>query len=262
MIDIHSHILPEVDDGARSLEEALEMARIALADGIQQMVCTPHMFNGISRNPEPAEVVDRVGALQQAVGAEGLRLLPGNEVHISHQLVQQARSNRVTKLNCKNYMLVEFPTMTAPDAAKELFRQLQVNGVHPILVHPERNLQLQSRPSMVANFVASGVYVQVTAMSITGEFGKAAKNCAQSLLRHNCVHFLATDAHRADRRPPILSRGRDAAAEIIGAENAQRLVYGNPLAVVTGNALQVDPPISYDAPSQPKASFFGKLFGR
>jgi protein-tyrosine phosphatase len=262
MIDIHSHILPQVDDGARSLDEALEMARIAFADGIQQMVCTPHMFNGISRNPEPAEVVDRVGALQETLGGEGLTLLPGNEVHISHQLVQQACNNRVTKLNRQNYVLVEFPMMTAPAGAMELFRQLQQNGIRPILVHPERNVQLQLRPALVANLVSSGVYVQVTAMSVTGEFGKAAKSCAHSLLRHNCVHFLATDAHRAERRPPILSRGRDAAAEIIGAEKAHKLVYENPLAVLSGKAIEAEQPVPYTGAFEGKASFFGKLFGR
>ena len=262
MIDIHSHILPQVDDGAKSLEEAVEMARIAFADGIQQMICTPHMFNGTSRNPEPAEVLDRVGVLQKAIGTEGLQLLPGNEVHITHQIVQQASRNRVTKLNGRNYMLVEFPMMAAPAAASELFRQLQLTGVHPILVHPERNVQLQEKPSTVANFVSNGVFIQVTAMSVTGEFGKAAKSCAESLLRHNCVHFLATDAHRADRRPPILSRGRDAAAEIVGPEKAQKLVYENPLAVITGRDIQTDPPIAYDGRSPGKASFFGKLFRR
>src|SRR5206468_883193 len=92
VIDIHSHIMPEMDDGARSLEEALEMARVAVQDGIEQMVSTPHMFNGLSRNPEPSEVIDRVGALNQAVAAAcggRLRILPGNEVHVSHEIVRQ-----------------------------------------------------------------------------------------------------------------------------------------------------------------------------
>lgn len=261
MIDIHSHILPAVDDGAKSLQEALEMARVAVADGIEQMVCTPHMFNGISRNPEPSEVRDRVAALQEAIGKESLRVLPGNEVHISHQIVQQASGNRVTKLNGHNYMLVEFPMMTAPAGAGELFRQLQSKGVRPILVHPERNVQIQMRPSLVETFVANGVYVQVTAMSLTGEFGKAARNCAIALLRHNCVHFIATDAHRADRRPPILSRGRDAAAEIIGMEKAQKLVRDNPFAVITGEPIQTDPPVPFSSRSAAN-TFFGRLFGR
>jgi len=220
------------------------------------------MFNGISDNPEPAEILDRVAALQEAIGAEGLRVLPGNEVHVSHEIAEQAKNNRVTKLNSKNYMLVEFPTMTVPIGADELFYRLQLNGVRPILVHPERNSQMQVRPSLVADFVERGVYIQVTAMSVTGEFGQAAKTCAESLLRHNCVHFLATDCHRTERRAPILSRGRDAAAAIIGAEKAQKLVWDNPLAVVNGDVIQAEAPVSYKASTSKKSSFFGKLFGR
>jgi protein-tyrosine phosphatase len=262
MIDIHSHILPQIDDGARSLEEALEMARLAAEDGIQQMVCTPHMFNGLSRNPEPAEVLDRVGALQESIGKEGLRLLPGNEVHFTHEILNKVRTNGVTTVNRLNYMLVEFPALSVPAGASEMLQELLANGVRPILVHPERNAQLQMRRSMVADLVQQGVYVQVTAMSITGEFGTAARNCAESLLRHNCVHFIATDTHRAERRPPILSHGRDAAAEIVGNAGARKLVFDNPLAVVTGGEIKSDPPTPYSLPPRGKTSFFGKLFGR
>src|SRR5688500_11582201 len=156
MIDIHSHILPGIDDGARSLEEAIDMARIAAEDGIEQMVCTPHMFNGLSHNPEPAAILDRVGALREAIG-NAMRVLPGNEVHVSHEIAEQAKTNRVTKLNRQNYMLVEFPALTVPLGADELFYKLQLNGVQPILVHPERNNQIQSRPSIVAGFIERGV---------------------------------------------------------------------------------------------------------
>jgi len=220
------------------------------------------MFNGLSRNPDPAEVLDRVGALQDAIGHEGLRVLPGNEVHFSHEILENVRTGSVTRMNRLNYLLVEFPALTVPPGASELFQKLLSNGVRPILVHPERNAQLQTRRSMVADFVQQGVYVQITAMSATGEFGSAARNCAESLLRHNCVHFIATDTHRAERRPPVLSRGRDAAAEILGADRARKLVFDNPLAVVTGTDIQSDPPVPYSAPPQGKTSFFGKLFGR
>lgn len=266
MIDIHSHILPEIDDGARSLEEALEMAALAKADGIDQMVCTPHMFNGLSRNPEPSEIVDRVGAFQEAIGSSGLTVLPGNEVHVSHEIARQEQANRFTKLNRKNYMLVELPTYSVPMGMDGLFYQLQLQGVIPILVHPERNLEIQARPSIVADFIAHGVFIQVTAMSVTGQFGVAAKTCADILLRHNCVHFLATDTHRPEKRPPILSRGRDAAAAIIGASAALRLVEENPLAVVTGGVIIPDPVIPFEetraasAPSRP--SFLDRLFRR
>src|SRR5262245_57221395 len=136
--------MPEIDDGARSLEEAVEMARIAAQDGIEYMVSTPHMFNGLSHNPQPSEILARVAALNEAIGGNGVKILPGNEVHISHDIVEQAKSNRVTKINQLNYMLVEFPQLTVPVGADDLFYQLLLQGVRPILVHPERNGQIQN----------------------------------------------------------------------------------------------------------------------
>jgi protein-tyrosine phosphatase len=259
VIDIHSHILPQVDDGARSLEEALEMARIAAEDGIECMVSTPHIFNGVSKNLEPAEILDRIQALNEAIG-DRLKILPGNEVHVSHEIVEQATKNRVIKINRRNYMLVEFPQLTAPVGAETLFYKLLLQGVRPILVHPERNRQIQNDPSLVAKFIERGVLSQVTAMSVTGEFGPAAKACAETLLRHNCVHFLATDTHSAERRSPILSKSRDAAAAIIGEEGAAALVEANPRAVINGEPLQVVPPIPFGSSAPPRRFPFMKFF--
>ena len=257
MIDIHSHILPDLDDGARHIEESLEMVRIAAEDGIEQMVATPHMFNGLSHNPEPSEIVERVEALQKEIGG-ALQILPGNEVHIAHDIVEKAAAKKVTKLNQRNYMLIEFPSMNVPVGAEELFYKLQINGIIPILVHPERNSQIQNRPAIVADFIERGVRIQVTAMSVTGEFGGAALKCVETLLKHNCVHFIATDTHRANRRPPVLSEGRDAAAAIIGDEAAHKLVEDNPRSVVAGEPLVVDPPTSFAKNS--KRSTLSRLF--
>jgi len=262
VIDIHSHILPDTDDGARTLEEAVEMARIAREDGIEYMVSTPHMFNGLSGNPEPSEILERVAALNEAINdPNGLKILPGNEVHVSHDIADHARNNRVTKINQKNYMLVEFPQLTVPVGADELFYKLLLQGVRPILVHPERNGQIQASPSIVGRFVERGVYIQVTAMSVTGEFGPAAKATAETLLRHNCVHFLATDTHRTKSRPPILSKGRDAAALVIGPERARALVEENPRAVINGEALRVPPMIPFGTREKKKGGFLARLFG-
>src|SRR5262249_57335069 len=140
--------------------------------------------------------------LNIAIG-KALKILPGNEVHISHDIVEQAKTNRVTRINQQNYMLVEFPQLTIPVGADELFYRLQLEGVRPILVHPERNGQIQNHPASVAKFVEQGVLIQLTAMSVTGEFGPAAKKCAEVLLRHNCAHFLAKDAHRITYRQPL-----------------------------------------------------------
>ena len=238
------------------------MARIAVEDGIEQIVSTPHMFNGLSQNPEPSEILDRVAALNEAVSkaCEGrLKILPGNEVRISHEIVGQAQHNRVTRINGRNYMLVEFPQVAVPAAAEELFYGLLSEGVQPILVHPERNSQIQANPSIVTTLVEQGVLIQVTAMSVTGEFGPAAKTCAGILLSHNCVHFLASDAHRSKTRRPVLSKGRAAAALIIGEERARALVYENPSAAVRGEALQLEPPIAF-GPAKPKRSFFSRMY--
>jgi protein-tyrosine phosphatase len=249
MIDIHSHILPGIDDGARTLDESLEMAEIAAADGIEQMVATPHVFKGLSDDPEPAEVISWVHALQAAVAAK-LKILPGSETHIRHDIAEQAKAQRVTTINQCNYLLVEFPQLAVPVGTDEVFYKLRLQGIHPILVHPERNIQIQKQPSLVAEYVTRGVFIQVTAMSVAGQFGTAAKKCAETLLEHHCVHFLATDAHRPSKRPPILSRGRDAAARIIGEAAAWCLVYDNPLAVVEGRLLKVEEPVPFQSPKQ------------
>src|SRR6266853_124200 len=107
MIDIHSHILPGIDDGARTLEESLEMAEIAAADGIEQMVATPHVFKGLSGDLEPAEVIDQVAALQAVIAVQ-LKILPGSEAHVTHDIAEQAKAQRVTTINQYNYLLVEF----------------------------------------------------------------------------------------------------------------------------------------------------------
>src|SRR6185436_15602231 len=162
-------------------------------------------------------------------------------------IAEQAKNKRVTLINDRNYMLVEFPQLTVPIGADELFYKLQLQSIYPILVHPERNAQIQSRPSIVGGFVERGVLIQVTAMSVTGEFGPGPQRCAETLMRHNCVHFLATDCHRPERRPPILSKGRDAAARVIGAERARKLVDDNPRCVVNGEPLPIESPLPFDA---------------
>src|SRR5712691_7733160 len=262
MIDIHSHLLPGIDDGARSMEEAVEMAGIAAADGIEWMVSTPHMFNGFSKNPEPSDLLERIAALNEAINSPAIRILPGNEVHLSHEIAEQSLKNRVLRINQQNYMLVEFPMLSIPIGADELLHKLLLQGVIPILVHPERNREIQSSPHLVAHYIERGVLIQITAMSVTGEFGTAAHTCAETLLHHDCVHFLATDAHRSHQRPPILSKGRDAAAAIIGIERALALVESNPSAVIEGRPVGVRPPVPFGFKSKRQRSFFSRFFSR
>jgi protein-tyrosine phosphatase len=241
MIDIHSHILPGLDDGARSMAEAMAMAEKAAADGITQMIATPHAFNGLSHNPRSEEVLRRVDALQKAVGS-GIAILPGNEVRYTDDIVGKARSGRLMTLNRRQYVLIEFPTPTIPRGCLKQIRNLREWGMTPILAHPERNRMVQAQPSLLAGLIAEGALVQVTAMSVTGRFGDEALVCAEKLLRASAVHFIASDAHRPDRRPPTLSEGRDAAAKIVGRDRARALVGDNPATVIRGGIVLADQP--------------------
>ena len=250
-----------MDDGVRSMDEALKMAAIAFADGIEQMVCTPHMFNGLSKDPLTSEIEDRVSELQNAIGGTGLKVLPGSEVRVTSGFVTQAQENLFTALNRKTYVLVEFPTPSVPRGARLWFKNLKLQGVNPILAHPERNLEIQRYPWIAADFVGDGVLTQVTAMSVAGQFGTAAKMRRQPVASQLRA-LLATDTHRPEKRHAVLSRGRDSAAAIIGMEAARILVEDNPLAVVTGEPIVPPAVIPYEKPAGVSRSFFGRLFRR
>lgn len=245
------------------MEESLEMARIAAADGITAMVATPHAFNGLSHNPDTAEVVDRVAALQAAI-EEAIgpcpQILPGNEIHFTHDAVEQAGAGRATPLNRGPYVLVELPSMLVPLLAGDLFAKILRAGLTPILAHPERNRELQRHPDRLADFIRSGVRVQVTAMSVTGKFGSDALRAVETFLRHDLVHMIATDAHRTRGRPPVLSEARDRAAELIGAEGARKLVGDHPLAVIEGRAFEIPDPRPFEAAAH-RGGRLARLFG-
>lgn len=256
MIDIHSHILPGLDDGARSMDEAVAMAEKAAADGITHMVATPHAFNGLSHDPRSPEILRRVDALQQAVGST-IAILPGNEVRYTEDVAGKARGGRLTTLNRQQYVLIEFPAPTVPRGCGKQIRNLREWGMTPILAHPERNRTVQAHPSLLADLIGEGALVQVTAMSVTGRFGDDALVCVEQLLRANAVHFIATDAHRPERRPPVLSEAREAAGRIVGQERARILVEDNPTAVIRGGIIRAEAP-GFERPDS--SSLLTRLF--
>jgi protein-tyrosine phosphatase len=146
-----------------------------------------------------------------------LILQPGNEVHIAHDLVEKTAEAKATPINQKRYILIEFASMNVPVGVDELFYRLQISGITPILVHPERNNQIQNQPSIVGELIKRGARIQVTAMSITGEFGVTARKSVEMFLNHNWVHFIATDTHRAKSSPPsFLPAGTQQRRSLVG----------------------------------------------
>jgi protein-tyrosine phosphatase len=241
MVDIHCHMLPAVDDGAKSWEIAEEMARIALEDGITHVVCTPHSNNQYAY--DRAAHQQRLQELRERTGAK-MEFSLGCDFHFSFENLQEALQDPDKFLiGSTDYLLVEFSDYAMSPATGDTLLRLVSMGITPVITHPERNLILQRKPEHVLQFVQHGCIVQVTANSITGHWGDGPKRISKWLLDRQAVHVLASDAHDTRHRPPILSKARESVATTHGAELAEALVSGNPQAIVSGEELPYRPDV-------------------
>ena len=235
MIDIHSHILPGLDDGSKSWDMTLKMCRLAIKDGITHIVATPHADNTYAYSRDRVREV--IAELDAKIG-EQLALSIGCDFHLSYENVEDAitHPNRYT-IASKRYLLVELSDYGIPPQMSDSLFKLQSTAIVPIITHPERNAILQRRPERVLEWVEAGCLVQVTASAVTGYWGSIARRIAIWLLDHDAVHVLATDAHDDKNRPPILSEARDAVSKRFDADVARALVVDNPAAIVAGQPL-------------------------
>jgi len=239
MIDIHCHILPEVDDGPKSWDVAVEMCRMAAADGITHTVATPHANSRYLYERDYLE--ELLDELRKRVGPVP-ELSLGCDFHLSYENLEQALEEPQTyTIGHTNYLLIELSNYSIPHNLVECFSRLGDKGLTPILTHPERNPILQQSPQRVLEYAEQGCLIQVTASSLTGFWGERPEMIARWLLDRSAIHVLATDAHETKRRVPVLSEARDVAAGIVGAEYANALVEGNPGAVVKGHPIPFAP---------------------
>ena len=239
MIDIHSHILAEVDDGPKSWDVAQEMCRMATADGVECMIATPHANDRYYYDRE--YLTHTLSHLRQLVGDQP-RLGLGCDLHLSYENIQAAllTPSRFT-IESTNYLLVELSNFSVPPQISDSLMKLGDKGLIPILTHPERNPILQKSMKRVLEWVEMGVVVQVTASAFTGFWGEPVRHSAQWLLEHDAVHVLASDAHDPKHRRPGLSQARDIVADMCGPDVALALVDGNPRAIVSGRPLPYFP---------------------
>lgn len=242
MIDLHCHILPGVDDGARSFAEAVAICRLAAGDGCEAMVATPHQRRGEWWNSDRDQLAALADELQDQMG-DGLRVHLGGEIHVDSdaellaELERLPQGGGVLPLAGSRYLLIEFDSNGTPRQAIHLVHELVVAGWRPVVAHPEFIPWLAADPELVARLVALGAFTQVTAMSVTGDFGRRPQADAHALLDAGLVHFLASDAHNPHRRPPGLRRAYDLVAGRWGEEAARRLTTDNPRAVVEDRPL-------------------------
>ncbi|RZB31537.1 MAG: protein-tyrosine phosphatase [Desulfobacteraceae bacterium Eth-SRB2] len=245
MIDLHCHILPGLDDGPAGMEQSLDMAKQAVADGIQTLVATPHTLNEFYDNPLQ-HVEDNVNRLRKTFRKNriNINVCTGSEVRICAGLKQKVIAKEVATLNNNGrYILVEFPVHVIPPGSKEELFQLKLHNITPILAHPERNLVFQHQPELLSDLTAMGCLVQITAMSITGRFGREAMECAHKLLKNRLSHVIATDAHSPTNRPPILSPAVQVCARILGSlKEAREMVVNRPQAILNGEPVKAPEP--------------------
>ena len=239
MIDIHCHLLPEVDDGPKSWEVAVEMCRMAAHDGITHMVATPHANDRYAY--DRAYLTTLLAQLQGKVGPS-LRLSLGCDLHLSYENLERVLEQpHAYTIGDTNYLLVELSNYSVPIQLGDCFVRLGDRGLTPILTHPERNPILQQSPQRILEWAEQGCLMQVTASALTGFWGERPEIIARWLLDRAAVHILASDAHDAKRRVPILSAARHLAEQIAGAEYAQALVERNPGAIVSGQPIPYNP---------------------
>ena len=258
MIDLHCHILPGIDDGSGSWDESVEMGRIAAADGITDIVATPHITPGLYDNTT-ASISALVSELANRLATAGIpiRLHVGADVRVDPDLVGGVESGSVPVLGKRvRYLVAELPSQMMPPNIRELVYALQLRQIIPIITHPERHASMQQDPGLLRQLVEAGALAQVTAGSLTGEFGPVARRAANKMLERNLIHLIATDAHGAAKRRPVLTAGLAAAAAIVGEEAARAMVLDVPRAILAGDPVSISEPIE----SAPIRSFIGRIF--
>ena len=239
MIDIHSHILPGLDDGSESLEESVEMLRQAAAAGTADIVASPHANQDYAFDPLVVE--RKIGELQAAAG-DAPRIHYGCDFHLTLENIDDAlRSPGKYSIDHRGYLLVEFSDFLIPKTADQVFARMMQVGLRPIVTHPERNQLLQRRLPELEAWVAQGVHLQVTAQSLMGRFGKTARQFAHELMGRGLVHFVASDAHDTKRRTTALDEPRRYVDERFGPEAGLRMFEENPRAVLAGVPLTAVP---------------------
>ena len=237
MIDLHCHILHGVDDGPREIGESIIMARMAAHDGITHIVATPHFLYEEKQKNE--EMMTSLEALRGAVSEKDIpvTLLSGADIRLSYGLLKGLEKRDIPVVNNSRYFLLELPE-PIPPSPTNFFFTAATNGFVAIITHPERNGSLLSFPGKMEALRDSGALFQLTAMSITGEFGVQIKAFCHMLLKKGLADFVASDAHDPSMRKPVLSRAYREVVRICGEKEAQRIFYENPAAVLENRGIR------------------------
>ena len=257
MIDIHCHILPNVDDGSESLEESIAMAKIAESEGITKIVNTSHCHFDF-KYKKGNELKLELEKFNQVLKEENINIevLLGNELYYTSDLIERFDELDFFSMNNSKYILMEFSPINFPKNIEDVIYEIKIRGYIPIIAHAERYKQVQEDVNIVLDCIKEGALIQVNASSILGKNGEKAEDTSKKLLDNNMVHFVATDAHSSNRRRPLIKDSYNYILRNYGKEVSEKLFIENPTAVIENRDISILNPTKYEE----KRSFLKRLF--
>lgn len=258
MIDVHTHILWEIDDGSKSIDMSVAMLDVAVENGTKVIFATPHVIEFLNK-PTWELIVEKSKQIQQIADTKNLNIeiKPGAEVQMNWELLSEVGEQGAYCLNGSRYALVELPVLGVPEYADEFFYRLMLKGVVPIIAHPERNQVLMNNVAKLLEWMRKGILLQCNSGSVTGAFGKKVRENVELLLKNRLISFIGSDAHCDKRRNTKLSEARMMIMDMVGKDYCEEIFYRNPVCVLRNELVVVNVP---DKVLKMKSNIWSKLF--
>lgn len=243
MIDIHSHILPNIDDGARSVEETFELIKEAEEAGFEAIVSTSHYMEGYYETDVPEREI-WINIIHQKLQEKNknIKLYLGNEIYLTENMISLLEEGKASTINDTSYVLFEMPLNVEPFNLYNMIYEMMQQKIVPILAHPERYTFVQQDPELIYDLIEKGVLMQANYASITGYYGKKAQMIVKKLLENNMIHFLGSDVHRVGTIYPKIPEILEQLATIIGEEKLEELTTSNPKLVLQNKRIDIEEP--------------------
>lgn len=246
MIDVHCHILPEIDDGSKTIEESINMAKIASEEGIKKIISTSH-YHPDSKFIMGKDLGDRLEKFNEILKENNIDLVVyiGNELYYTVDLMSKLDELDFYSLNNSRYVLIEFSPIKFPDNLTDIIYEFKLKGYMPVLAHIERYSSIIENPNLVYDCINEGALIQVNASSIVGKNGKEIKKLCDILLENDMIHFVGTDAHGSDKRRPLIKDAYYYVEKKIGIRRAKKIFYSNPENMLNNDEITINTPEKY-----------------
>ncbi|QNO14615.1 capsular biosynthesis protein [Alkalicella caledoniensis] len=225
IVDTHSHLIPAIDDGAKNMDETLEMCQIAEKENISKIIATPHFIRGEFFST-PRDVKDNVKNINKKLRELGIdvKIYSGHEVFIDPDIPKLLINGEINTLNDSRYVLIELPMNGIPSYTEDTLYSIRLKGYVPVIAHPERNSEIINDPNILFRLIELGAVSQMTTFSLLGKYGERIQKVSEEMLRHNLVHLMATDAHTPRRRSPKIVEAQKRLVDMVGAQKANTIM--------------------------------------